>query len=147
MTAEHYKVDFTTATLAHKFDVPADQTAFDAVLAADADIRLIQARPDPQNPAESPQVYAYYTAIDMFSAAVSGTDLNWTGKKTFSTRFNFYYPIDIGHHVIANFGIHPCGALPATDLDYWTAGSIHFRQLADDAETCQDYVDAATKFD
>lgn len=52
----------------------------------------------------------------MFTVTLAGTVLTWDVEKTFGTRFNFYYPLDVGHYVFANWAIHPC-TLPTSNTD------------------------------
>ena len=71
----------------------------------------------------------------MFKVALSGSNLVWSDAKTFGTRFDFYNPLDVGHHVFANWAVHPCTP-PTSDTDYYLDSSYHFHKIADDAESC-----------
>jgi len=81
----------------------------------------------------------------MFTVTISGTNLVWDNMKTYGNRFNFYYPIDVGHYVIANWAIQKC-TLPATNLDFYDDTSYWFHKLSDDTETCLDYSLSETQF-
>ena len=132
-TATLYNSAGTATTLTHTFVNATWQAAFSAIATANLDVRLIQARPDPQFPAENPTVYGYFgstatgfaTSNVMFTVTLSGTNLVWDGVKTYGSRFNFFYPIDVGHYVIANWAIYPC-TVPTTNLDYYDDSSYQF---------------------
>jgi hypothetical protein len=147
-TGTLYKPDGTVvASIAVEVTTSAHATAWTA--ASPKDLRLIQARPSPTNPAQNPQVYAYFTEVDLFSVTldVANTKIVLADEATFDARFKLYQPIDIGHVYLATMQVLPC-TMPTTDTDIYSTGSVHFYELGTSGATiqCIDVSTAETSF-
>lgn len=129
-----YKTDGTTASITVEITNPTFATTWGGL--SSYDLRLLQARPSPDNDQQNPPVYAYFTAYDLFTVTldIANTKIILDPVVTLSNRFNLYQPVDIGHFHIANMVIHPC-TLPTTDTDIYDNGSVLFYEFGTDGLT------------
>jgi len=126
-----YSTSGSTTTLTVSITDATMSAAWTALSSANRDLRLIQARPDPNNPAQNPQVYAYFTANKLFKVTLNlaATKIVLDPVITLDTRFNLYQPLDIGQIFLANMVIYGC-TVPTTNTDDYSNASVLFYNLS-----------------
>lgn len=134
-TGTLYKTDATTTSISVQINDATLASTFSSTAAASIDFRLIQARADPDNPAEDSQVYAFFTSGDLFEVTLNtGTSkIELDPVYTLDSRMNLYQPLDIGHYFIANMVEHGA-TYPTSDTDIYDTAAVCFHILDDSVD-------------
>ena len=126
-----YGTDASTTTISVEITDSTLSTAWSTLVTAGThDLRLIQARPDPDNPTENPTVYAFFTDNTLFQVTLdtANTKIVLNPAYTLDTRFKLYQPLDIGHIYLANMVVHGATS-PTTDTDMYSSGAVCVHKL------------------
>lgn len=130
VTGTLYKSDGSTTSITIEVTDGTLAGTLSGLAAADTDIRLLQARPSPENPEQNSKVYGFFTQGDLFEVTldVANTKIVLDPVVALDSRFNLYQPVDIGHYRLANMVVLPC-TVPATDTDIYGEASVLYYKL------------------
>jgi hypothetical protein len=147
-TGTLYKTDGTTSTITVQVVDAILATTWSGLAAASRALRFIQARADPDNPTENPQVYAFFTNANLFKVTLDtgASKVILDPVVTLDARFKLYQPLDIGQIFLANMVVHPC-TVPTVDTDIYTSASVLFYKLDGTGTECIQLTTAITQFD
>ncbi len=120
---------------------------------------FIQSRPDPDNPDNNPQAYAYCKYYELYIAnytsgalildtanPISLPDDTQTSRNK-NGRYNLAYPFDVNGRYLINFAIHTCSSFVVYRWDEWYDMSVSVYDLVSKTTRCVDITNSETTFE